>query len=85
MLTHMHKAIHKVVDTFSEETEAKKVTGSDRTLASGAPARPVSSGRGTREGLQRADAGHGTSARPVHFCVAAGARDRTQCVSIRCK
>jgi hypothetical protein len=56
MLTHVHKVIHKVVSTFgrvlrggekwrfSEEMEAKQVTGSDRTLASGAPARPVSSG-----------------------------------------
>jgi hypothetical protein len=42
---------------FDEEIEAKKVTGSDRTLALGAPARPISSGRGTREGLQRADTG----------------------------
>jgi hypothetical protein len=34
---------------IGEETKAKKVTESDRTLASGAPARPVSSGRGTRK------------------------------------
>jgi hypothetical protein len=50
MLTHVHKVIHKVVSTFGrvlrgrekwrfdEEMEAKQVTGSDRTLASGAPA-----------------------------------------------
>jgi hypothetical protein len=31
---------------FGEETEAKKVTRSDQTLASGAPGRPVSLGRG---------------------------------------
>jgi hypothetical protein len=36
---------------FGEETEVKKVTEIDRTLASGAPAHPVSSGRGAREGL----------------------------------
>jgi hypothetical protein len=34
---------------FSEETEAKQVTGNDRTLASGATARLVSSGKGARE------------------------------------
>jgi hypothetical protein len=60
-------------DGFSEETEAKKVTGSDRTLASGAPARPVSSGRSAHEGAERADASRGTPARPVHFCMATDA------------
>jgi hypothetical protein len=38
---------------FGEETEVKQVTGSDRTLASGAPARSVSSGRGARELRER--------------------------------
>jgi hypothetical protein len=33
--------------------------------------RPVNSGRGGREGAERADAGRDTPARPVHFCVAA--------------
>jgi hypothetical protein len=47
------------------------------------PARPVSSGRGAREGLERADAGRGTPARSMHFCVAADTGDQTQCVSIR--
>jgi hypothetical protein len=61
------------------------VTGSDRTLASGAPARPVSSGRGARKGLQLAEASRGTPVRPVYFCEAADAGDRTQCVSIQCK
>jgi hypothetical protein len=83
MLTHVQKVIHKVVGTFAssvgldEETEAKKVTRSDRTLASGAPARPISSGRGAREGAKRADTSCGTPARLVHFCVAADAEDRT--------
>jgi hypothetical protein len=61
MLTHAHKVIHKLVSTFGrvlrgrekwrfgEEMEAKQVTRSDRTLASGEPARPVSSGRGAHE------------------------------------
>jgi hypothetical protein len=62
---------------FSEETEAKQVTGSYRTLTSGAPARPVHSGRGAREGAERVDAGRGTPVRPVHFCVAADAGDQT--------
>jgi hypothetical protein len=47
MLTHVHKVIHKVVSTFGrvlrgrekwrfgEETKAKQVTGSDRTLVKG--------------------------------------------------
>jgi hypothetical protein len=70
---------------FGEETEVKKVTESDWTLASGAPTRPVSSRRGTREGAKRVDAGRGTPVRPVHFCVAADAGDRTQCVNVRCK
>jgi hypothetical protein len=37
---------------FDEETEAKQVTRSDRTLALGAPTRLISSGRGTREGAK---------------------------------
>jgi hypothetical protein len=61
MLTHVYRVIHKVVSTFGrvlrgrekwrfgEETEVKQVTESDRTLASGIPARPVSSSRGARE------------------------------------
>jgi hypothetical protein len=83
MLTHVHKVIHKVVDTFTssagldEEIEAKKVTRSDRTLALGAPTRPVSSGRGARKGAEQANAGCGTPVRLVHFCVAADAEDRT--------
>jgi hypothetical protein len=74
MLTHAHKVIHKVVTTFgrvmrgrekwrfSEETEAKHVTGSDRTLALGAPTRQVSSGRGVRELSERTLA-------TIHRCV----------------
>ena len=50
MLTHVHKLIHLVVDTFEQGletslapyTEKTKVTVSDRTLASVGPARPVS-------------------------------------------
>jgi hypothetical protein len=89
MLTHMHKVIHKVVGTFAssvgfgEETEMKKVTGSDRTLALGAPARPVSLGRGARDGLQRADAVHGAPARPVHGRATADAGHWTL-RSVRC-
>jgi hypothetical protein len=37
---------------FDEETEVKQVVGSDQTLASGAPARPVSLVRGVREGAE---------------------------------
>jgi hypothetical protein len=47
------------------------------------PTRPASSGRGAREGLERADAGRGTPARSVHFCVAADAGDQMQCASIQ--
>ena len=50
MLTHVHKLIHLVVDTFEQGlgtslvpyTEKTEVTVSDRTLASVGPARPVS-------------------------------------------
>jgi hypothetical protein len=63
----------------------KKVTGSDRTLASKAPACLVSSGRGTCEGLQRADAGCGAPVRPVHGRAAADASHQTRVVRIRCK
>ena len=53
MLTHVHKAIHLVVDTFEQGlgtspapyTEKTEITGSDRTLASVGPARPVSGSR----------------------------------------
>jgi hypothetical protein len=48
---------------FGEETEAKRVTESDQTLASGALAHSVSSGRGTCEGVERADAGQGAPVR----------------------
>jgi hypothetical protein len=38
----IHLVVLAHLQGFDEETEAKQVTGSDRTLASGAPARPVS-------------------------------------------
>jgi hypothetical protein len=61
---------------FGKETKVKHVTGSDRMLASGAPMRPVSSGRGAREGAKRANAGRGTPTCSVHFCMAADAGDQ---------
>jgi hypothetical protein len=94
MLTHAHKVIHKVVSTFGrvfrerekwrfgEETEAKQATGSDRTLASGAPAHPVKF-RQRCALAERADAGRGTPVHPGHGCVAADAGDLTYCVSVR--
>ena len=50
MLTHVHKVIHLVVDTFEQGletspvlfTEKTKVTVSDRTLVSVGPACPIS-------------------------------------------
>jgi hypothetical protein len=52
MLTHVNKVIYKLIcKMVGEKTKAKKVTGSDRTLASGAPARPVSSGRDAAKGF----------------------------------
>ena len=50
MLTHVHKVIHLVVDTFEQGlgtspvlyTEKMEVTVSDRTLVSVGPMRPVS-------------------------------------------
>jgi hypothetical protein len=69
---------------FSEETKTKKVTGSDRTLALGAPMCPVSSDRGACEGLQRANAGCGTPVCPVHGRATAGADHRTCVVNVRC-
>jgi hypothetical protein len=81
MLTHVHKVIHKVVGTF-----ARVLRGREKwTLASGAPARPVSSGRGAREGLQRANAGCGAPVHPVHGRAVADAGHRTRVVSVRCK
>jgi hypothetical protein len=56
-----------------KKQKQKKVIESDRTLTSRAPARLVSSGRGAREGAERADAGRGTPVPLVHFCVAADA------------
>ena len=68
MLTHMHMVVYTwwywhickgegvgvETDQLSEETEAKQVTGSDRTLAMGAPARPVSGcGTGAEVDLMR--------------------------------
>jgi hypothetical protein len=47
------------------------------TLASGAPARPVSSGRSACEGAKRADAGQGAPACPVSFCEGLDTVDRT--------
>jgi hypothetical protein len=51
-------------------------------LASGAPVRPVSSGRSAREGAEQADAGHGTPACPVHFCGPPDAGDRIGCSAL---
>jgi hypothetical protein len=62
---------------FSEKTEAKQVIGSDRTLTSGVPTRPVSSSRGAHEGAERAVAGQGAPMRSVSFCRGANAADRT--------
>jgi hypothetical protein len=56
---------------------AHLVTRSDRRPASGAPTCPVSSGRSMCEGVERADDGRGTLARPMHFCEVADAGDRT--------
>jgi hypothetical protein len=53
--------------------------------ASGAPVHLVSSGRGTREGLQRADAGCGASAHSVHGRAVAGIGHRMHVVSVWCK
>jgi hypothetical protein len=61
MLTHLHMMVYTwwcwhickgeevgiEADQLGEETEAKRVTGSDRTLASEGPARPII---GSREG-----------------------------------
>jgi hypothetical protein len=70
--------IHKVV---GEETEAKQVTRSDRTLASGVCVSGQFRLRCAR--AERANASRGTPTRPVHGCVAADAGDLTHCVSVR--
>jgi hypothetical protein len=48
-----------------------------RTLALGAPVYPVSSGRSTREGAERADTGQGAPARPISFYGGPDAADQT--------
>jgi hypothetical protein len=65
MLTYVHKVIHKVVGTFAKVFERKRKVKTPSL--SWAPARPINSSRGTREGAERADAGYGTLARSVHM------------------
>jgi hypothetical protein len=79
--THAHGDVHLVVlaylrrrwslssrDMVSDFSEVFFTVFMHWTLASGAHARPVNSGRSACEGTERANAGHGTSACPVHFC-----------------
>jgi hypothetical protein len=62
---------------FDDFLEVFLTEKTHRTLASGGPACPVSSGRSVHDGVKRADAGQGAPARSVSFCGGPDAADRT--------
>jgi hypothetical protein len=88
MVTHVHKVIHKVVSTFAssagfgEETEVKKVTGSDQTWPQGHQRVWSVQAEARAKGFSERTL---AAVHPVHFCKAEDAGDQTQCVSVRCK
>jgi hypothetical protein len=73
MLTHVHKVIHKMVDTFARVLRKRSLEVTGRWPQGHLHVWSVQAEAHAKKLSERTQA----AARPVHFCVAADAGDRT--------